>query len=56
MGQDAITEEFWIFQDFEYASLLHMKAFHKVLNMLEYGWITPYGRILNMPGQRFTGF
>ena len=24
--------------------------------MPEYGWIIPYGRVLNMPGQRFTGF
>ena len=30
-----------------------MEAFHKVLNMPEYGRIMSYGRALNMPGQRF---
>ena len=28
-----------------------MQALHKVLNMPEYGWITLYGRVLNMSGQ-----
>ena len=55
MSQDAIMEEFWIFQDYEYARFLNMQALHKVLNMPKYGWIMPYGSILNMPGQRFTG-
>ena len=51
MCQDAIMEGFWIFKDSEYASLLLMQAFRKVLNMPEYGWIMTYGRVLNMPGQ-----
>ena len=38
---NAIMEGFWIFQDFEYAKFLRMEALHEVLNM---------------PGQRFTGF
>ena len=29
---------------------------HKVLNMPEYDRIMPYGRVLNIPGQPFTGF
>ena len=33
-----------------------MEAFHKVLNMPEYGRIMSYGRALNMPGQCFIGF
>ena len=33
-----------------------MQAFQKVLNMSKYGWVMPYGRILNIPDQRFTGF
>ena len=41
---------------FEYARFLRMQALHKVLNMPEYGWIMPHDRVLNMPGQRFTGF
>ena len=56
MRRDAIIERLWIFQDSEYARFLRMQAFHKLLNMSEYGWIMPYGRVLNMGGQRFTGF
>ena len=56
MHQDAIMEEFWIFQYSEYARLLHMPALHRVLSMTEYGQIIPYGRVLNIPGRRFTGF
>ena len=28
----------------------------KVLNMPEYDWIMPYGSVLDIPGQPFTGF
>ena len=51
MRPDAIMQEFWIFQDSEYARFLHMQALHKVLNMTEknaswqgskYGWSTFY--------------
>ena len=49
-----IMEGFWVFHDFEYADFLRMQALRKVLNMPGYGWIVPYGRVLNMPGQRFT--
>ena len=38
---DAIAEEFWTFQDCKCVKFLHMQALPKVLNM---------------PGQRFTGF
>ena len=38
------------------ASCLCMQALHKVLNMLEYGWIMPYGRVLNMLGNASQGF
>ena len=41
MRGDAIIEGFWIFQDSEYARFLRTQALHKVLNV---------------PGQRFTGF
>ena len=51
-----IIEGFWIFQDSEYARFLSMQVLHKVLIMTEYGRIMPYGRVLNMPGQDFTGF
>ena len=37
MRRNAIMERFWIFQDSEYARVLHMQALHKVLNMPEYG-------------------
>ena len=37
MRQDAIMEELRIFQDFQYASFLHMHVLHKVLNMSEDG-------------------
>ena len=56
MRFDAIKEGFWIFQDSDYACFLRMQALRKVLNIPEYGWIMPYGRVLNKPGQRFTGF
>ena len=56
MRRDAIMEGFWIFENSEYARLLHMQALHKVLIMPECGWIMPYGRVLNMPGQQFLGF
>ena len=56
MRRYAIMEVFWIFQDSEYATFLCMQALHKVLKIPEFGWIMPYGRVLNMPGQRFTGF
>ena len=55
MFQDAITEAFWIFQDFKYAKFLCMQVLHKVLNMPEYDWML-YGSVLNMPGQLFIGF
>ena len=53
---DAIKEEFWVFQDFKYGSLLHMQALYEVLNMPEYGWIMLHDRVLNMPGQCFNAF
>ena len=56
MRYDAIMEQFWIFQNSEYARFLHRQAMHKVLNMPEYGWTMPYSKVLNMPSQRFTGF
>ena len=37
MHLDAIVEGFWIFQDSEYARILHIQVLHKVLNMPEYG-------------------
>ena len=43
MRCEAIMEEFWILQDSGYARFLHMQELRKVLNMLEYGWIMPYG-------------
>ena len=41
--QDAIMEEFWIFQDYKYARFLHIQELHKVLNNVlwqssEYAW------------------
>ena len=33
-----------------------MQALRKVLNMPEDDLIMPYDRVLNMPGQRLTGF
>ena len=56
MRRDAIVEGFWIFQDSECARCLCMQALHKVLNILEYGWIMPYGRVLNMFGNASQGF
>ena len=56
MRWDAIMEEFWVIKDSKYARLMHMQAMQKVLNMPEYGWIIPYGRLLNLPSERFTGF
>ena len=56
MRRDAIMDGFWIFQDSEYPRFLRMEVLHKVLNMPQYGWIMPYGGVLNMPGQRITGF
>ena len=35
MRRDAIMEEFWIFQDSEYARFLQMQALRKVLNKAE---------------------
>ena len=51
-----IKEVFWIFQDCKYVRFLNMQALHKVLDMPEYGWIMPYGRVLNMPGPRWQCF
>ena len=51
MRRDAIMEGFRIFQDSEYARFLRMQASDKLLNIAEYGWIMPYGRVLNTPGQ-----
>ena len=48
MRQDAIMEGFWIFQHSEYVRFLHMQALHNILNIPEYGWIIPYGRVLNI--------
>ena len=56
MHRDAIMEELSIIQDFQYASFLNMYVLHKVLNMSEDSWMMPCGRVLNMPGQSFTGF
>ena len=56
MRRDAIMEGFWIFQDSEYPGFLRMQVLHNVLNMAEYGWIMPYGGVLNMSGQLITGF
>ena len=56
MRQEAIMEEFWIFQDSKYPSFLYMQELGKILNMPEYGWIMSYGRVLNIPGQFLTGF
>ena len=47
MRFDAIKEGFWIFEDSDYACFLRMQALRKVLNIPEYGWIMPYGRVLN---------
>ena len=33
-----------------------VSAYGSVVQGSEYCWIMPYGRFLNMPGQRFTGF
>ena len=49
-------KEFWKFQDSKYARFPHVEALHKVVNMPEYGWIIPYGRVLNMLGQYLTEF
>ena len=35
ISRDVIMEEFWIFQDSEYARFLHMQAVYRVLNMVE---------------------
>ena len=43
--------EFQVCQVFAYASF-----FYKVLNMSEYDCKMAYGRVLNMLGQRLTGF
>ena len=56
MRQDANMEGFWIFQDAEYARFLRMQALLKFQNMPEDDWIMPYGKVLDMPGQRFTEF
>ena len=47
-------EEFWIFQDLEYARFLQMQELRKVLYIPDYGWIMSYDRVLNIPGQLFT--
>ena len=51
--QDAITGVFWtgfqVCQIFAYASIPRSSEY-------AYGWIMPYGRVLNMSGQPFTGF
>ena len=52
MRRNAIMKGFWIFQVSEHSRFLHKQAFRKVLNMLAYGWIMSYGRVLNMPGLR----
>ena len=39
MRRDAIMEELLLFQDFEYARVLHMQELHKILNIPEYDWI-----------------
>ena len=54
MHQNAIMEGSWIFQDSKYVRFLLMQVLHKILNIPEYGLILPYGRVLNMPGHRFT--
>ena len=41
----------WLFQGSEYARFLRMRVLHKVLNMSEFGWIMPFGRVLNIPPQ-----
>ena len=56
MRRDAIMEGFWILKDSEYARFLRMQVLQKVLNMPEYGWIIPYGEVLDTPGQFLTGF
>ena len=56
MCWDAIIEKFLIIQDSEYARFLQMQTLDKVLNVPEYAWIMTYDRVLNMSGQRFTGF
>ena len=56
MCEEAIMEEFLIFQDSEYSRFLHMQELRKVLNVPEYGWIMSCGRVLNISGQIFTGF
>ena len=53
--RDIIMDGFRISQDSEYVGFLHMQALHKILNMPEYGWMMPYGRVLSMSGQRLTG-
>ena len=56
MHWDAIMEGFRMFQDSEYVRFLRMQVLRKVVNMPEYGYIMSYCRVLNTPGQRFTGF
>ena len=56
MRGDAITERFLVIQDSEYARFLRLQALREVLNMPECGWIMLYDKVLNMSGQRFTGF
>ena len=42
---------FWIcVQDCQHATLLYKQGFHKVLNMLDYGWIMPEQTVLIMVG------
>ena len=57
MRRDVIMEWFSTFQDSEYATFLYMQALRKTLNMPEYVLIncSDYGKVLNMPGQSFTG-
>ena len=56
MRGDAITERFLVIQDSEYAGFLRLQALREVLNMPKCGWIMLYDRVLNISGQRFTGF
>ena len=42
--------------DSDYTRFLRMQALHKVLNIPEHGSKMPHGKVLNMPGQFFTGF
>ena len=56
MHQDATTEDFLVFLDSNYAWFQEIQALYKVVNVSEYGSIMHHGRVLNMPGQPFTGF